>query len=198
MASAAEARMREKAERLLREHFPGARIVHEFELGGVRLDIAAITPDRLALLEIKSERDTLTRLEKQARWALHVGGPVLVCYAPRWAEQIKALRQANTDLYQAHWLEEADEGFTVTYPLWLRPENDRYNNRTLFSLLLKPELLAMARPFGGKSKHTVPELHHLAHEGLTGREIRRAVMAALRARRFGWTCDEPVHPREAA
>lgn len=197
MASQAEARIRAKAEGLLREHFPDARIVHEFDLGGVRLDIAAITPERLVLLEIKSELDTLSRLERQVRMALAVGGPVLVCYAPRWAEPIRAIRSAG-GLWRTEWLEEAGEGFTGLYPTRLTATHDRYDNRALFSLLLKPELFVLAKPFGAKSKHTVPDLHHLAHENLTGREIRQGVMAALRARRFGWTCDAPVSERIAA
>lgn len=196
MASQAEARIRVKAERLLRDLFPDARIVHEFDLGGVRLDLAAITADRLVLLEIKSELDTLTRLERQARMAVAVGGPVLVCYAPRWAGAVREIQSKG--LYGVEWLEEADDGFTVRYPRRLDPHHDRYDNRALFSLLLKPELFALAKPFGAKSKHTVPELHRLAHENLTGREIRQGVMAALRARRFGWTCDEAIQTERAA
>ena len=191
MASEAEARIRAKAERLLREHFPDARIVHEFDLGDVRLDLAAITPERLILLEIKSELDTLSRLEKQVRVGLSLGGPVLVCFAPRWREAIGKVRAAG-DLWGAEWLEEADDGFTGLYPLRIADRHDLWNNRALMSLLLKPELLALARPFGGKAKHTVPELARLVHENLNGREIRQGAMTALRARNFGWVCDAPI------
>jgi len=41
-------------------------------------------------------------------------------------------------------------------------------------------------------RQTVPEITHIAHEHLTGQQIRRGVMAALRARNFGWTCDAPT------
>jgi hypothetical protein len=50
MASAAEARIRTKAEALMRREWPDARIIHEFDLGGVRLDLAAVTPERLIML----------------------------------------------------------------------------------------------------------------------------------------------------
>jgi hypothetical protein len=190
MASQAEARIREKAERLLRDSFPGARIVHEFDLGGVRLDLAAITEDRLAVLEIKSELDTLSRLERQVKFGLRIGGPVLVCYAPKWEEPIRALDFA--DRWRVEWLMETDDGFSGLGHRRITADHDRYDNRALFWLLLKPELLALARPHGGKVRHTVPELQSIVHENLTGREIRRGVMAALRARRFGWTCDEPI------
>jgi hypothetical protein len=196
MASQAEARIRDKAEGLLREIFPDARIVHEFELGGVRLDLAAITNERLILLEIKSELDTLARLERQVRWAINIGGPVLVCFAARWAEPIRDL-WIGRGLYGVEWLEETDDGFKGLVPSRLLRGHDRYNSRALFGLLLKPELLALALPFGGKSRHTVPELQQFAHDNLTGREVRQGVMRALRARRFGWTCDAPVTEQAA-
>lgn len=190
MASDAEGRIRAKAERLLRDLFPDARIVHEFDLGGVRLDLAAITEDRLVLVEIKSENDTLTRLARQVEFAHRIGGPVFVCFAPRWREPIK-----KAGLWNTQRLEETDDGFDGLMPYWLQ-HPDRYDNRALMQLLLKPELFALARPHGAKSKHDVPTLQHIVHENLTGREIRRGAMAALRARRFGWTCDAPF--REAA
>src|SRR5207237_1641615 len=67
MGSAAEERIRAKAEVMLRATFPDARIVHELVLqqGGVRIDLAAITPDRLVCVEVKSERDVLARLPEQ-------------------------------------------------------------------------------------------------------------------------------------
>ncbi len=194
MASAAEARIRVKAEALLRDAFPGARIVHEFDLGGVRLDLAAITEDRLALLEIKSELDTLKRLDKQVRWAIRIGGPALVCYAPKWAPAIREVRSG--DLWRAEWLEETEDGFSGLHHGRLAPHHDRYDNRLLFHLLLKQELLDLAKPFGAKSRQTVREITRVAHENMTGQQIRRGVMAALRARNFGWTCDRPIIPTD--
>lgn len=196
MASAAEARIRVKAEAMLRQHFPTARIIHEFDLGPVRLDMAAVTEDRLVLVEIKSERDRLTRLERQVRAALSIGGPVLICFAPKWREAVKTMQRAGA-LYRAEWLEESSDGFSGVRPAMLADHHDRYDSRALMGLLLKFELLALAKPFGARTRNTVPEIHRLVHENLTGREIRRGAMAALRARRFGWVCDEPFQ-REAA
>ena len=190
MASAAEARIREKADTLLRTMWPSARIVHEFDLGGVRLDLAAITEDRLILVEIKSELDTLTRLPRQAEFALRVGGPLMVVYAPRWSEAIRKLSFSGS--YRVNWIEEGDGPLAVRYPRWLDADNDRYDSRALMGLLLKPELMALARPHGAKTRFDVSRLQAIVHENLTGREIRRGVMAALRARRFGWTCDAPI------
>lgn len=203
MASDAEARIRVKAERLLRELFPDARIVHEFDLGGVRLDLAAITPDRLVLLEIKSERDTLGRLDNQARSSLRIGGPFIVCVAPRWQNDLTGRGSADLSWYRAERLVETDDGFADIHDIDGRYRDywrarlteawrDRYDSRALLNLLLKPELLALARPHGGRTRMDVPALQNVAHEHLTGREIRRGVLAALRARRFGWTCDTPI------
>lgn len=196
MASIAEARIREKAEAMLREHFPGARIVHEFDLGGVRLDLAAITEDRLAMVEIKSELDTLSRLDRQLGWATRFGGPTLVCFASRWAEQMREVQRGGR-FWSVEWLEEVDDGFSGLIRTRVDGRFDRYDSRLLLGLLLKPELFALAAPFGAKSRWTVPELHNVAHENLTGREIRRGVLSALRARRFGWTCDEPIQGQAA-
>lgn len=190
MASQAEKRIREKAERLLRQHWPDARIVHEFDLCGVRLDLAAITEDRLILLEIKSELDTLSRLERQVRFALSIGGPVLVVYASRWAGTIRQYRFEGD--WRIEWIEERDGPLDVQRPLILAEGNDRYDNRALMRLLLKPELFALAKPYGAKTRFDVSTLQTIVHENLTGREIRRGVMAALRARHFGWTCDAPT------
>lgn len=42
------------------------------------------------------------------------------------------------------------------------------------------------------SQPLMGDREEIAHERLTGQEIRRGVMAALRARHFGWTCDAPA------
>lgn len=191
MASAAEARIRDKTEALLRREWPDARIVHEFDLGGVRLDLAAITPERLIMAEIKSENDTLSRLDRQMKVALRIGGPVIVCHAARWRDAVhKAV--TNENRWRIEWIEEGDGDLSLPYPMRLAPGHDRYCNRSLMWLLLKPELFALAKPFGAKSKHTVADLQHIVHENLSGRDIRTGAMAALRERHFGWTCDAPI------
>ena len=225
MASEAEKRLRDKAEGLLREIYPDARIVHEFQVGGARLDIAAITPDRIILVEIKSELDTLDRLPSQLRFARALGGEVWVVYAPKWREPMKLRRNhqdiarpvqrqgyttyADNPLYvrelsscveltedsETSELVMADFG---THPrvraesphkFWMR---DRYNSRELLHLLLKPELFSLAKPYGAKSRNDVSSLLEIAHDHMTGQEIRRGVFSALRARRFGWTCDDAI------
>jgi hypothetical protein len=127
-----------------------------------------------------------------------VGGPVIVVHAPRWRDKVHSAVKSH-DSYRVEWVEEGEGELSFPYPMRLRAGRDRYSNRGLMSMLLKPELMALAKPFGAKSKHTVEEVRHIVHENLTGRQIRLGTMAALRARHFGWICDEPTSaPAEEA
>jgi hypothetical protein len=85
--SEAEERIRAKVEAEFRRRWPDARIVHELVLnqGGVRIDLAAITEDALIVAEIKSERDTLTRLAGQVKASLRVAQCVWVVVADKHA-----------------------------------------------------------------------------------------------------------------
>lgn len=83
--SPSEEALRAKTEAVMRRRYPEARIVHELVLdqGGVRIDLAAVLPDRLIAAEIKSERDTLKRLKAQVEVALCVAQDVWVVLAPK-------------------------------------------------------------------------------------------------------------------
>lgn len=67
MASTEEEQMRVQMEAGIIELLPGARIIHELPVWGCRADIAAVTEDRLLLFELKSSKDTLSRLNDQMR-----------------------------------------------------------------------------------------------------------------------------------
>lgn len=88
--SVAEERIRAKAEAMFRRLYEGARIIHELVLdqGGVRIDLAAVTPDMLAVAEIKSERDVLKRLPAQVGMALAVAQQVWIFVAPKHEEAL--------------------------------------------------------------------------------------------------------------
>lgn len=83
--SEAEERIRVKAVAALRRLYPDARIIHELvlEQGGIRLDVAAVTPDQLIVVEIKSERDVLKRLTDQINRSREVAQGVWVVVAPK-------------------------------------------------------------------------------------------------------------------
>ena len=66
--SPAEAEIRDPVVARLRELMPAARIIHEIQSacqGPTRIDVLAVTPDRIAAVEIKSSRDKLDRLPAQ-------------------------------------------------------------------------------------------------------------------------------------
>ena len=63
-----ELKMREAVEAWGRPRWPNARVVHELVMGrgAVRADVAFITPNHIAVVEIKSDRDDTDRLLHQA------------------------------------------------------------------------------------------------------------------------------------
>lgn len=89
-ASESEERIRAKVEAFLRAEFPDARIVHELKMaeGLVRLDMAAVRPSAITIVEIKSERDVLKRLKSQVVAALRITGDVRVYAAEKHATQL--------------------------------------------------------------------------------------------------------------
>ena len=70
MKSVAEKEIRDAVVAKLSRELPNARIIHELNVYGAgsnRIDVAAITPNQIYSVEIKSERDKLDRLADQAR-----------------------------------------------------------------------------------------------------------------------------------
>jgi len=96
--SVAEERLRAAAEVRLRLRFPDARIVHELKLddGLVRIDLAAVCPDNIVLVEIKSERDTLTRLGVQLEACGRIGAQTWLVTADKWREPLLRLARHTT------------------------------------------------------------------------------------------------------
>jgi hypothetical protein len=177
MSSPAEERIRGKVETALRSAFPAARIVHELVVrqGSCRIDLAAITPTRLILVEVKSERDVLVRLERQYRQAREVADGFLVVTA---AKHVEAAREV------VGWSSAVDED-TLDREL-----AGFFHRRVLEATTNAPARLAML--WAGELR-TVAETGRTAArefsirqaaDGLTGVEVRRRVCAALRAREF--------------
>ena len=66
--SEAEAEIRVPVVARLRELMPGARIIHEIQSacqGPTRIDVLAVTRDRIAAVEVKSAKDKIDRLATQ-------------------------------------------------------------------------------------------------------------------------------------
>jgi hypothetical protein len=195
--SAAEERIRTKAEAMLRQLFPDARIIHELVLqqGGVRIDLAAIRPGYIAAIEIKSERDVLTRLPDQAKAAMRVTDLFGVCVASKYRDKIGTYftSAAVTLPYGAELLVETEDGFDTRLSAFapqlgqrLRVEPRLCNPADRLEMLWASELRAISG-----TKFPRQSAKRLICETMTGRKIREAVCAALRARPFP-RADAPV------
>ena len=84
--SAEEGAMRALCIAELRKRYPDARIIQELPLrySSNRIDLAAVTPDKIVSLEIKSSRDVADRLEDQIRAFIPVSHRIIVALAPCW------------------------------------------------------------------------------------------------------------------
>ena len=215
--SVAEERIRAKVEAAFRRRWPDARIIHELVLdqGGVRIDLAAVTPDRLYVAEIKSERDVLKRLASQVEVATQVAQEVWVVVGEKHVERVKALRgyhksvprvppfvrrdgtvldtklvindERIVPLGWCHLKGEGDEG-TLR---WIddQPRVERRPSPSAMLDMLHAGELAWLTKAGTRA--TREAMIRLAIENLSGGEIRRGVCAMLLTRAFP-RADAPV------
>lgn len=183
--SEAEERLRAKAEAALREVWPSARIVHELVLrqGGCRIDLAAVTPERIIVVEVKSERDVLDRLKRQREQAVAVADGFSAILAEKhwrkaWEDRhISILEAGKEDEFRLH-LQRAQRGALAA----------TCNAPARLEMLWADELRRVAGT-GPKATRGYSILH--ASDHLTGAEVRRRVCAALRSRPFP-RADPPV------
>lgn len=211
--SEAEERIRAKVEAQMRLWYPAGRIIHELvlEQGGRRLDVATVTEDRIVVAEIKSEKDTLKRLKAQVERALQVADEVWVVVAEKHAAEVRSrlswsLPRASDeerwtknpdymrDLEKCVIFTETDAGLKRWKEGGAKFAPLPYHR---FDLLWAAEMRnALGRHFGGAAmtkaaRMTRDDMARLIIEHLSGREIRRAVCAQLRARGFA-RADEGV------
>lgn len=175
--SPAEERIRAKGEAMLRAVFPAARIVHELALEqyGVRIDLAAVTLDRLICLEIKSERDVLARLPAQ------VDAMARVCDA--WGVLVASRHRDATCQLLGRSLPVAEEDRREALGSYLfRSAHDGLcNGPARLEMLWADELRAIRCPRRDAPRGMCIQA---ASDSMTGSEVRRAVCAALRSRSF--------------
>jgi len=206
--SVAEERIREKVVAGLRTAQPDARIIHELVIGACRADVAAVTLDAITLVEIKSERDTLTRLALQLKNFAEVTQDVRVYAAakhrPNLERMSSHLLRTDTggyrgnpehvaELDRAHiWSERDDAGFDlVKSPTWVDAQR-LINPAKVWNVLWADEMrVALGGVAQGLSKTPMRDMTRLAVENLSGRQIRQAVCLALRSRQFA-RADNPV------
>ena len=186
MASAAEERIRTKAEAMLRRAFPDARVIHELVLrqGGCRIDLAAVTPDRLICVEVKSERDVLDRLPDQVEAMRRVCDAWCCVTAAKHLDECRRI---------AGWLHGFDEDDLRHASLWRRALEGTCNAPARLDMLWADELRWIAGTKAARWPCIIS-----ASDSMTGAQVRRAVCAALRAREFP-RADAPLPlPRLAA
>jgi hypothetical protein len=210
--SSSERAIRDYAAGRLREMLPDARIIHELVVGGCRADLAAVQPERITLVEIKSEKDTLKRLPEQIRQFERAAHDVIIIAHERWFNTIPynngAPRFVPGDDLREHggihnvWAYPEDHSrpnynrWVVSPYLGWRPEP---HAARLLELLWKSELLteAFRHRISATSRTTVTTLIHDLAWHMTGAEIARAVCRQLRQRAFP-EADAPIVERLAA
>lgn len=203
----------------LRRRYPDARIVHELPLrySSNRIDLAAIRPNEIISVEIKSSRDVADRLEAQIRAFLPISSRVIVALAPKWNEQLpyKVIESSASTSYvpQSTPMQELIEHIGGATETWtvdaeqaaITVTRDHYrdalpNTAELLHMLHVAELTDIAgrhRVLSGKARHV--DLVRACFDLMTGREIVTSVCAALRARdAFAHGTDAPIKQAEGA
>ncbi|WP_226552958.1 hypothetical protein [Celeribacter naphthalenivorans] len=197
--SEAEAAIREPVVARLRELMPSARIIHEIQCatwGPNRIDVLAVTRNRIAAVEIKSSKDKLDRLPKQISsmngCAHHVIAALhskffSVKDTPNAGTWISAPKEARAcqvwgfDLPDAHGADQYREHELSSRwdkPMVCPPDG-------AIDMLWRQELREIAsrrKLHTATSRLTIPELIDVIKWNMNWREITEEVCAALRAR----------------
>lgn len=207
--SASEREIRDYAANRLRQILPGSRIIHELVVGGCRADLAAVERERITLVEIKSQKDVLKRLDVQMRHFERAAHSVIVIAHEKWFDRTPY----NTGHPRFVPSDELEKGVKDRATIWAYPEQaDRplygtwalpYWKLTGFQprasemllLLWKSELLAEAgrHHVSCSTRSTVTHLVREMAWHMTGKEIAQAVCRQLRGRPFP-EADPPIAP----
>ena len=137
-ASPAEREMRAAVAERLRLLMPDARIVHELVCGERRADLAAVQPERITLIELKSERDKLDRCEGQMDTFCKVGHRAILVAHERWFDRTPY----NTGHERCTWPGENSHRYTV----WHYPEPPQDNPTVASWYRWKIEPPCLAQP----------------------------------------------------
>lgn len=201
--SDAEAEIRGPVVSRLREIIPGCRIIHEINAAsfGNRIDVLAVGVDRVAAVEIKSEKDKIDRLPVQLGAMYGVAHHIFAALHEKFLHDIRG---------DAHPPDEARLAVTWVYPIRERPghidcgavwhDRDRWSKRFsclpsgAIGMLWREELHEICRNIGmrGVAKLTMEEAQDAIRWRMNGQQITRAICAALR-RRECVEADPPMH-----
>jgi hypothetical protein len=219
MASASEKAIRDAVIARCREHWPEGRIIHELVIGGCRADLAVVTKTHVFAFEIKSERDTLIRLESQFSFFDRCTHGCIVVAHQKWFEEF-SYNSGSRGVRPRELLKEYDHRSLGlwAYPepepgywqserhRWRKPGRDYHFDEfkqpraaSLLGILLREELTIEARRHGirFKSRWPVTPIISAMAYGMTGREVAEAVCRQLRTRTFA-AADDPIFEMVAA
>ncbi|MGY3581377.1 hypothetical protein ACVIGB_000554 [Bradyrhizobium sp. USDA 4341] len=212
--SAEELDMRDLIVPALRKRWPGARIIHELPLrySTNRIDLAAVTETEIISVEIKSSRDVIDRLETQLRAFQPISARTIAALAPRWNEQLPMIEKKAKygTSYLPQYTETQEiirkvggiETWTVDVGVGRIDVTEagpyRANKPWLAQML---EILHVSELVEIADRHRVAKGQRPVHFNLVtdlvdllqGREVVKAVCAALRARSaFDKMSDPPI------
>jgi len=197
--STAEQAVRDAVVARIRVALPRARIIHELNVAGTgsnRIDVAAVTLDRLFAFELKSEKDTLDRWPEQQRAFEACAHHVIVVAHRRHFQEDKSYAPPRFvwpfGEYETNvWMFPEPEP-SGTWPLynhrWHLPKDKLIEPHAykFLNMLWRNELFDLAQRFrlGLARRATRHDAIVEIALNCTGAEIATGVCAALRARTF--------------
>lgn len=193
--SSAEWEIRDSLVSFFHENEPRARIVHELNVAGTgsnRADLGIVFPDMLVLIEIKSAKDTLKRLEQQFEAFQRCSHFTLVA-----AHDVHFNEQ--NELKGCEWMRWSHREHVWRYPgaeKWSFPRYKQFiepHAYAFMDMLWAEELRAEIdrHGFGLRTGANRWEMIRDLQLKLTGKQIREAVCRQLRQRQFA-EADAPI------
>jgi hypothetical protein len=213
--SSAETAIRDFVVDRLRALFPSARIIHELNVSGQgsnRIDVAAVTTTAVVGVEIKSERDTLKRLEEQwGAFSRCCHFVLIAAHEKHFAEYRSEGRRDDvpSDIHLNHPIFLGKWNKEKHVWRWPEPVAHRHGGfwrfdpfkdvlrqtkaEDLLLMLWADELRSECARHGlaCSSRITRPDMIREMVWNMTGREIATAVCRQLRARTFA-EADSPI------
>lgn len=192
--SDAEAEIREAVVERLRRMVPDCRIIHEINASsfGNRIDVLAVGRDKIAAVEIKSEKDKLDRLKDQITAMKRVTDLAFAALHEKFlceTETIGAMPPKDADAATSWIYPKVDRrGHVECGSAWL--DRPRWSKQkmclppTAIEILWREELHQICRSIGlnGVSRLTMEDAIDAIRWHMSGAEITRAICATLRQR----------------
>lgn len=181
-----------------RVRWPGVRVMHEVAAGWCRADLAFVGEEHLVAVEIKSSRDTLSRLEKQSDTFSKYFPEVWLAVAPKHLEGVSEKKHYNTGLIVVDQGQVSEDIAYAHGRIWRTPARvDRGMTVPCLHLLIGPELLSICKRMRlpCRSRMRTTDFFTLIVRRLTGDEIVREVCRELRGRSNAWVADPPIAVR---